>query len=81
MNNKELLGSHRPWFQAVLQSYSNKNIGALAQKQHIDQWTQTEDPDINAHIYGPLVFDKEARNTQGKKRDQQIVLVKLDVCI
>ena len=27
-----------------------------------------EDPDINSHAYGHLIFDKEARNTHWKKK-------------
>ena len=27
----------------------------------------TEDPDINLHTYRLLIFDKDARNTTGKK--------------
>lgn len=47
-----------PWLQVVPQSYSNKTIMALAQKQDmfVDQWDQIEDSDINVCIYGPLIF-------------------------
>jgi hypothetical protein len=27
----------------------------------MDQWTRTEDPERKPHIYGHLIFDKEAK--------------------
>lgn len=29
----------------------------------IDQWTRTQSPEMNPHIYGPLVFNKHAKST------------------
>jgi hypothetical protein len=37
-------------------------------QRQVNQWNIIEDPDINPHIYGYLIFDKEAKNTQWKKR-------------
>jgi hypothetical protein len=44
---------------------------------------QLEDADISPHMYGHLIFDKEARNTHWGKRQhlQQVVLVILGGCI
>jgi hypothetical protein len=36
--------------------------------RHVDQWNQIEDPDMNAHTYVHLVFEK-VRNTYWKKKD------------
>jgi hypothetical protein len=30
-----------------------------------DQWNRFEDPDVNPHIYGHLIFHKGAKTVQG----------------
>jgi hypothetical protein len=39
--------------------YSNKQI---------NQWNRIEDPEMNPHNYGHLLFDKEIKTIQCKKR-------------
>ena len=39
----------------------------LIQRLTDDQWTRTEEPESKPHIYGHLIFDKEAK----KKKIQQ----------
>jgi hypothetical protein len=32
-----------------------------------DQWNRIEDPEMNSHTYGHLIFDKRAKTIQWKK--------------
>jgi hypothetical protein len=36
--------------------------------RHIDQWNSIGDPETKPQIYGHLIFNKEAKNMQQKKR-------------
>ena len=38
--------------------YSNRKV---------DQWNRIEDPEMNPHTYGHLIFDKAAKTIQWKK--------------
>jgi hypothetical protein len=34
---------------------------------HVDQWKRIEDPEMNPHTHGHLIFDKGAKTIQRKK--------------
>ena len=44
--------------------------------RQVDQWNRTEDPEMNQHTCGHLIFDKETKTIQWKKRQhfQQMVM-------
>jgi hypothetical protein len=44
--------------QTALYCYSNRQV---------DQWDRIEDPEMNPHTYGHLIFDKEAKTIQWGK--------------
>ena len=35
--------------------------------RQVDQWNRIEDPEMNPHTYGPLIFNKVAKTIQWKK--------------
>jgi hypothetical protein len=35
--------------------------------RQVDQWNRTEDPEMNPHSYGHLIFEKQAKIFQWKE--------------
>jgi hypothetical protein len=44
-----------------------KNAWYWYSKRQVDQWNRIEDPEMNPHIYGHLIFEKGAKTIQVKK--------------
>ena len=64
----------------MLHSYDNQKSMILAEKnRHTDQWNRTDSTEGKPHIYGQIIFNKGAKNTQWTKESLfKMVLGKLE---
>ena len=77
LNNKRTSGGIKLYYRAIV----IKTAWYWYSDRPVDQWNRIEDLEMNPHTYGQLIFDKEAKTIQWKKRQhfQQMVLAQLAV--
>jgi hypothetical protein len=56
-----------PDFKLCYKEIAIKTTWCSHKNRHEDQWNRIEDPDMKPYNYNQLVFDKGAKNIQGRK--------------
>ena len=61
--SSQSLKYHDPWFQTILQSYTNQSNMILAQKQ-THRSMEENSPEMNPHLNGQFIYNIEGKNIQ-----------------
>jgi uncharacterized protein (DUF736 family) len=68
LNNRTSEGITIPDLKLYYRAIVVKTAWYWCRNSQGDQWNRTEDPEMNPHIYGHLIFDKEAKTIQWEKK-------------
>ena len=68
LKKKQFRGLSRFHFKAYYKATIIKRVWYWGKGRHIDQWNSFENSEKNPYIYGPLIFDKDAKAIQWRER-------------